>query len=42
LAEKKRKQKMMERFIIYGGSIAIVAILMGMTVVILLAKQGRI
>jgi catalase len=42
LAEKKRKQKMMERFIIYGGSIAIVAIMLGMTVVIILAKQGRI
>jgi catalase len=42
LAEKKRKQKMMERFIIYGGSIAIVAITIGMTVVIILAKQGRI
>jgi len=42
LAEKKRKQKMMERFILYGGSVAIVAILIGMTVVIILAKQGRI
>ena len=41
-AEKKRKQKMMERFIIYGGSITIVAIMLGMTVVIILAKQGRI
>jgi len=41
-AEKKRKQKMVERFIIYGGSIVIVSIMLGITIVIILAKQGRI
>jgi len=41
-AEKKRKQKMAERFIIYGGSIVIVSIMLGITIVIILAKQGRL
>ena len=41
-AERKRKAKLFERIIIYGGAVIIVSILIGMTVVIILAKQGRI
>jgi len=41
-AERKRKAKTVERVIIYGGSTIIVSIMVGITVVIILAKQGRI
>ena len=41
-AEKKRKAKMIERIIIYGGSAIIIAIILGITIVIILANQGRI
>ena len=42
LAKKKRKAKIIERIVIYGGSTIIVAIMLGITVVIILAKQGKI
>ena len=41
-AEKKRKAKLVERIVIYGGATIIVSIMIGITVVIILAKQGRI
>ena len=41
-AERKRKAKLIERIVIYGGAVIIVSILIGITVVIILAKQGRI
>ena len=41
-AEKKRKAKLIERIVIYGGATIIVSIMIGITVVIILAKQGRI
>ena len=41
-AERKRRAKRIERIIVYGGSAIIVSILIGITVVIILAKQGRI
>ena len=41
-AERKRKAKMVERIVIYGGSVIIVTIMLGITVVIILAKQGRL
>ena len=42
VAKKKRKAKIIERIVIYGGSTIIVAIMLGITVVIILAKQGKI
>lgn len=41
-AEKKRKQKLIERIIIYGGSAIAVSILIGIAVVVILAQQGRL
>tara|TARA_S200002703_G_scaffold20855_1_gene17300 strand:- start:758 stop:1201 length:444 start_codon:yes stop_codon:yes gene_type:complete len=41
-AKKKRKAKIIERIVIYGGSTIIVAIMLGITVVVILAKQGKI
>jgi hypothetical protein len=41
-AERKRKAKRIERIIVYGGSTIIVSIMIGITVVIILAKQGRL
>ena len=41
-AEKKRRAKIFERVILYGGATIIVTIMIGMTIVIILAKQGRI
>jgi hypothetical protein len=41
-AERKRKAKLIERIVIYGGAVIIVSIMLGITVVIILAKQGRI
>ena len=41
-AERNRKAKIVERIIIYGGSTVIVTIMLGITIVIILAKQGRI
>jgi hypothetical protein len=41
-AERKRKAKLVERIVIYGGAVIIVSIMIGITVVIILAKQGRI
>ena len=41
-AERKRKAKLIERIIIYGGAAIIISILIGITVVIILAKQGKI
>jgi hypothetical protein len=41
-ADRKRKAKLIERIVIYGGSAIIVSILIGITVVIILAKQGKI
>lgn len=41
-AERKRKAKMIERIVLYGGSAIIVTIMLGITIVIILAKQGRI
>ena len=41
-AERKRKAKMIERVIIYGGAAIIVTIMLGITIVIIMAKQGRI
>ena len=41
-AERKRKAKMIERIIIYGGGAIIITIMLGITIVIILAKQGRI
>ena len=41
-AERKRKQKLIERIIIYGGSAIAVSILIGIAVVVILAQQGRI
>lgn len=41
-AERKRKQKLIERIIIYGGSAIAVAILIGIAVVVILAQQGRL
>lgn len=41
-AERKLKAKRIERIIVYGGSTIIVSILVGITVVIILAKQGRL
>ena len=42
VAKKKRKAKIIERIVIYGGSTIIVAIMLGITVVIIVAKQGKI
>lgn len=41
-AERKRKQKLIERIIIYGGSAIAVSILIGIAVVVILAQQGRL
>ena len=41
-ADKKRRAKLIERIVIYGGSTIIVTIMIGITLVIILAKQGRI
>ena len=41
-AERKRKQKLIERIIIYGGSAIAISILIGIAVVVLLGIQGRI
>ena len=41
-ADRKRKAKLIERIVIYGGSAIIVSILIGITVVIILAKPGQI
>ena len=41
-AEKKRKQQLIERIIIYGGSAIAVSILIGIAVVVILAQQGRL
>lgn len=41
-AERKRKQKLIERIIIYGGSAIAVSILIGIAVVVVLAQQGRL
>jgi hypothetical protein len=41
-AERKRKQKLIERIIIYGGSAIAVSILIGIAVVVLLGIQGRL
>ena len=40
--ERRRKAKLVERIIIYGGATIIVSIMIGITVVIILAKQGRL
>ena len=41
-AERKRKAKMVERIVLYGGAVIIVSIMIGITIVIILAKQGRL
>jgi len=41
-AERKRKAKMIERIIVYGGAAIVITIMLGITIVIILAKQGRI
>jgi hypothetical protein len=41
-AERKRKQKLIERIIIYGGSAIAISILIGIAVVVILAQQGRL
>ena len=41
-AERKRKQKLIERIIIYGGSAIAISILIGIAVVVLLGIQGRL
>jgi hypothetical protein len=41
-AERKRKQKLIERIIVYGGSAIAVSILIGIAVVVILAQQGRL
>ena len=41
-AERKRKQKLIERIIIYGGSAIAVSILIGIAVVVILAQQGQL